>query len=145
LSFAGLAVALCVALGIDDSGRLILRPHVAAVDRQQTLGIDADEDTGTGDVYRFVDERPGFEDGPCRFDLAKTLIDFVRQFVSVLVVRLDLGILGVEGVKRRPLFLRQISRLAVKLTQAVGVAVWEINRHCDPLPTLGGDRLSLSL
>ena len=39
-------------------------------------------------------------------DLAETLIDLVGQFVGVLVVGLDPGVLGIEGVERRPLLLR---------------------------------------
>ena len=116
------------------TGRLILRPHVATVDRQQTLGIDADENAGAGDLSRIIDQRPSFEDGPRRLDLSEALIDLVRQFVGVLVILLDLDVLSVECVKRRLLLLRQISRFALNLAQAVGVAVGKIDCHRDPLP-----------
>src|SRR3979490_1809231 len=60
----GLSVALYFAFGLDDVGSLILRPHVATGDRQQTLGIDADEDPGTGDLGRIVNERSSLQNRP---------------------------------------------------------------------------------
>ena len=74
----GLSVALCFALGLDHHGCLILRPHVATGDRQQTFGIDADEDASASDLGRIVDERSSFQDGACRLDFPEPLIDLVR-------------------------------------------------------------------
>ena len=54
-------LSLYLAFGIDDAGCLIFRPHVATGDRQQTLGIDADEDAGAGDLGRIVDKRSRFQ------------------------------------------------------------------------------------
>jgi hypothetical protein len=141
----GLSVALCFAPGLDDHGCLILRPHVATGDRQQTLSIDADEDAGAGDLGRIVDKRSRFQDGPRRLDFSEALINLVRQFVGVLVILLDLGVLGIECVKRRPLLLRQTSRFALNLAQPVSVAVGEVDCQRDPLPTFGRDRLGLGL
>src|SRR5258708_36328197 len=114
------SVTLYFAFGLDAAGCLIFRPHVATGDRQQTLGIDTDEDAGAGDLGRIVDKRSRFQDGTRRLDFSETLINLVRQFVGVLVIRLDLGVLGIEGVKRRPLLLRQISRFALNFAQGVG-------------------------
>jgi hypothetical protein len=61
---------------------LILRPSVATGDRQQTFGIDADEDAGTGDLGRIVDERSSFQNGPRRLDFSEALIDLIRQFAT---------------------------------------------------------------
>ncbi len=126
-----------------DCGRLVLRPDIAAVDREPSFGIDADEDAGAGDLGRIVDHGPVFERHQCRFDLAETLIDLVGQFVGVLVVGFELGLLGVERVDGRLLLGGEIGRFALQFAQAAGVAVGEIDGDRDPLPALRGDRLGL--
>ena len=45
----------------------------------------------------------------------------------------------------RLLIDREIGGVSLQFTQAVGVAEWEIDRHGDPLPALGRDRLGLHL
>ena len=84
------------------SGTSSSGPNVAAVDREHPFGIDADEDAGTGDVGRIVDERSSFKYRTRRLDLAKTLVDLVGQFVGVLIVGLDPGVLGIQARRASP-------------------------------------------
>ena len=90
-----------------------------------------------------IDHGPVFERHQCRFDLAETLIDVVGQFVRILVVKFQLGMLGVECVDGRLLLDGEIGRFALQFTQAAGVAVGEIHGHRDPFPTFLGDGLGL--
>ena len=136
--------SLAVLLGICDR-RLVLGPDIAAIDAKRAVGVDADEDAGAGDLGRIVDDRPIVEGGERRLDLAEPLVDLVRQFVGVLILRLELGVFGLQRVDRRLLLGREVGRRAVEFAQAVGMAVGKVDGDLDPLPALGGDRLGLGL
>src|ERR1700730_4411084 len=77
-------------LAIDGNGRFVFRPDIAAIDRQHTFVIDADEDAGAGDIGGIVDYCSRFEGGQPRLDLPEPLIDLVRQFVGLGVIGLQL-------------------------------------------------------
>src|SRR3546814_18412487 len=72
----------------------------AAIDRKRSVGVDADEYAGDGDVGRIELCRSIVEGGQSRLDLAHTRIDFVRQFVGVLIFRFESGLLGGERLHR---------------------------------------------
>jgi hypothetical protein len=92
---------------------------------QPTFGIDADEDTGTGDVGGIVDCRSVSEREQCRLDLAKALIDLVWQLIGVLRSGLKPGMLGVERIDRDLLLARAIGRRPLELPQTIIVAIWK--------------------
>ncbi len=73
---------------------LVLWPDVTPVHGEAPLGIDADEDTSSGDLGRIVVHRPVFECRQCRLDFAETLVDFVGQLVCILIIGFQLGLLG---------------------------------------------------
>ena len=119
--------------------RFILRSDIAPVHREPSFGIDADEDAGTDDVGRLKDHRSVFERHQCRFDLAEALIDVVGQFICVLVVKFQLGLLGVECIDGRLLFDGEIGRSALQFTQAASVTEGEFHGDRDPFPAFLGN------
>ncbi len=78
-------IGLAVLLRLAD-GRLVLRPDVAAVDRQRAFGVDADEDAGAGDVGRIIGDGPIVEGGERRLDLAEAFVHLVRQLVGAVIL-----------------------------------------------------------
>jgi pimeloyl-ACP methyl ester carboxylesterase len=73
------------------------------------------------------------------------LIDFVRQLVRILIVKLEPGLLGIERINGRLLLGREIGRLALEPSEAAIVAVGEPHGDRYPLPTLLRDRLRHAL
>src|SRR6516164_10338316 len=71
------------------------------------------------------------------------LIDFIRQFVRILVVEFELGLLGIEHSNGRLLLGGEIGRFALKLSEAAIVSVGEPHSDRYPFPTLLRDRLRL--
>src|SRR3546814_14562133 len=70
---------------------------------------------------------------------------FVRQFVGVLIFRFESGLLGCELLNGRLFLERQIDRRAGDLAETPHRVIREADRHLDPSPALGGDRLGLGL
>ncbi|MBW5440535.1 hypothetical protein FXB41_38950 [Bradyrhizobium canariense] len=91
---------------------LVLWPDVTPVHGEASFGIDADEDTSSDDLHRFVKHRPVFERRQRRLDFAETLIDLVGQLVGILVIGFKLGLLSVQGVDGGLLLRREIDRFA---------------------------------
>ena len=96
----------------------ILGADITAVHGEPPFGINADEDTGSRDVDGIKDDRPLFERHQGRFDFAEPLIDFIRQFVRILVVEFELGLLGIEHSNGRLLLGGEIGGFALKLSEA---------------------------
>ena len=105
----------------------VLRPDIAAVDRQAAVGADADEDAGSVDLGGIVGPRPILESGKRGLDLAEPRIHFVGQFVGALVFGFEPGVFGLQRLDRRPFLRSKISRRAIELAQAMGVAEGEID------------------
>ncbi|PSO25357.1 hypothetical protein C7G43_16570 [Bradyrhizobium sp. MOS004] len=95
---------------------LVLRPDVTPVHGEASFGVDADEDTSSGDLRRFVKHRPVFECSQGRLDFAETLIDLVGQLVGIPVVDFQLGLLGVQRIDGGLLLRREIDGLAFDLS-----------------------------
>ena len=66
---------------------------------------------------------PTFSLGEGCFDFAETRIDFVGQFVRVLIFGFELGVFRLRRFDRRRLLGGKVSRRAVELPQAVRMAV----------------------
>src|SRR3546814_1479197 len=78
-------------------------------------------------------------------DVCSSDLDFVRQFVGVLIFRFESGLLGGERLNGRLFLERQIDRRAGDLAETPHRVIREADRHLDPSPALGGDRLGLGL
>src|SRR3546814_9550857 len=95
----------------------------SAIDRKRSVGVYADEYAGDGDVGRIELCRSIVEGGQSRLDLAHTRIDFVRQFVGVLIFRFESGLLGGERLNGRLFLERQIDRRAGDLAETERTSV----------------------
>jgi len=116
---------------------LVFRTDINPVHRRPSFGINADENASPGDIGRFIDDRPFFESQQRRFDLAEPLIDLFGQFVCVLIVKFQLGLLGVECFNGRLLLVRS----AGLPTSSRRPLVWPNGK---PTPTEIHDRFGLS-
>ena len=125
--------------------RLVLGPDEAALDAQRALAVDADEDAGTGDLGRIVADGPVFECRHGGLDLAEALIDLVRQFVGLGILRLKGVLFGLERGKAGVFLVGEFDSLAGQAAQAGGVAVGEVASDRDPFPPLGAQRFGLGL
>ena len=98
-------------INLDEKNKILTHVHGEA-----SFGVDADEDTSSGDLRRFVKHRPVFECSQGRLDFAETLIDLVGQLVGIPVVDFQLGLLGVQRIDGGLLLRREIDGLAFDLS-----------------------------
>ena len=80
---------------------LVLRAHIAALDVQGAVAVDADEDAGTRDLRRIVDDGALLERRQRRLDLAQARVDLLGDLLGVGVLLLQLVELRLEGIARR--------------------------------------------
>ena len=126
--------SLAVGLGLG----LILGADITAVDRQRAVGVEADEGAGDRDIGRIVADRAVIESVQSLFDLTETLIDCVRQLVSLGIFRFDPVIFLAQRFAGRAFLVGQIDRGAGEFTQVMVVAIGEAHRDLDPLPAFFG-------
>jgi hypothetical protein len=135
---AGFSIGLSVA-AVDGDGRLVLRPHIAAIDHDLAVAVHADEDAGARDVGGIVDDGTFLEGFKRLLDLAQALVDLVRQLVGAVILRFEPVVLGAQRLAFVPLFLGEIDEGAADLAQAVVIAVGQVEVDLDPLPAFDGD------
>lgn len=99
--------ALSVVAAIDGERGFILGVDIAAIDRHAAFAVDADEYTGAGDLGWVVDDRTIVEGGKRRFDLANTLVNFLRVLFCLGIFRFECLIFCGEGVEGRLFFIAQ--------------------------------------
>ena len=85
---------------------LVLGAHIAALDVQGAVAADADEDAGTRDLRRIVDDGALLELAQRRLDLAQARVDLLRDLLGVGVLLLQLVQLRLESIARLGLLLR---------------------------------------
>lgn len=118
---------------------------IAAIHRQATVAVNADEHTGTGDLGRIVGDGTILEGGERRFDLADALIDLVGIFLGLGVFSFQRRVFRREGIDRRLSLIGQRRGRTDQPAQTVTVAIGRLDPGIDPLPALGADRLGFRL
>lgn len=86
-----IVAALAFAIGFRTGGGLVLRPDIAAVDRQAAVGADADKDAGANNLGGIVGPRPVLEGDERGLDLAEPRVDFIGQLVGAFVFGFELS------------------------------------------------------
>ena len=139
--FAGVRVDLFVPrIAIHDLDRpLIFGADVAAIDGKRTVGIDADEHAGDGDLVRVVADRTIVEGFDGRFDLTQSGIDFVRKLIRVLILGNQAVELVLQRIARRLLLRGDVDRNAFDLAETMRDAVGNADGGFDPLPAVARD------
>src|SRR5271166_1435497 len=127
---------LAFRFGLRFDRQFVLRPDVTPLDTQASRAVDADKSTGAADLFGIASNRAIVEGGERRLDLAEPEIHLIGLRVGFLqAIHLRL-----KGVARGLLLFGERDLLAAKLPQAIGVAVGEVGRDLNPLPTFGADR-----
>ncbi len=151
----GLALRLRIGLGLvgldllllrlGRDRRFVLRPDIAALDAQRARAVNADEDAGARHLLGIVGDGPVLECGERLLDLGQAAIGLLRHLIGLGAFLLQPVELGLECLAPRRLLLGRRLRLAGQAAQAVVVAVGEVGRGLDPVPTLRTDRLGFAL
>ena len=116
--------------------RLILGPHVAALDAQGTGGVDTHERAGTRHLGRVIEDGPLLERCQGCLDLTEALVDVLWDLVGFGVALLQLVELGLQDIAGSHLVLGHRHFGAAEAAQPVRVAVGEVGRDLDPPPAL---------
>ena len=134
---------LAFGFGLRFDRQFVLRPDVAPLDTQASRAVDADERAGAADLFGIERNRAIVEGGERRLDLAEPQIDLLGDLIGLRVGFLQAIHLRLQGVARGLLLFGERDLLTAKLPEAIGVAVGEVGRDLDPLPTLrrGSPRL----
>jgi len=122
--------------------RLILGPHVATLDAQPAVTVNADEDAGADDVGGVECRRAVLKYLDRRLNLGQSCLDRLRQFFGLAILLLQRVVFALQRIERRLLRLGQ--RIGARQrTQPLPVAVREVRRGLDPFPAFGADGVGL--
>ncbi len=123
----------------------VFGPDEAALDLQRPVGVEADEHSGTPDLGRVEPQRSIVEGRDGGLQLAKTLVDLLRQFVGAVILLVQRVEFRLQHLIRRLFICASIERLTPQAPEPIGMAVLEVERSRDPEPAFTGDRLGLDL